>query len=95
MNKPIYTININYGGYGFTGKLWIDPLEYFPIPVTHMNRLMKICQLGTCPEEEYLEQFMRALEELQEHSAFFSHRKHKMILDDIEVLQKRLDRIRR
>lgn len=89
----IESIIINYGGRGFAGKLWIHPLEFFPVPVTHMKRLMKICQMGSCCEERYLIQFMASLKTLQEHSAFFSHRKAKMLQDDIKIIQERLDRI--
>lgn len=93
MNERTDTIRINYRGRGFIGEIYIHVMEYFPIPVTHMKRLMKICQMSNLPEEYYLGEFMEILNHLQEHSAFFSHRKAKMIQDDIKVLQERLDRI--
>ena len=93
MNESNGTIHIYYRGRGFSGIICIHSMEYFPIPVTHMKSLMKICQMGEFSEDIYLNQFMEDLKYLQEHSVFFSHRKSKMLQDDIKVLQERLDRI--
>lgn len=93
MNDINDIILIYYRGRGFSGNICIHSMEYFPIPVTHMKRLMKICQMGEFPENVYLDQFMEVLNYLQKHSAFFSHRKVKILLDDIKVIQERLDRI--
>lgn len=90
----IHSCYINYSGPGFRGRFHItNTLEYFPIPATNLKKIIKICQMSTRPEEEYLVAFIEILEHLQEHSAFLSHRKCKMIQDDIKVLQERLDRI--
>lgn len=93
MNDTTGTILITYRGRGFTGEICIHSMEYFPIPVTHMKRLMKICQMGDAPEDIYLRELMEDLLYLQGHSAFFSHRRSKQLMDDIKVLQERLDRI--
>lgn len=93
MNDTDFVILIQYGGRGFEGEILIHPLEYFPIPVTHMKRLIKICQLSNMSEDIHLIQIMTSLKTLQEHSAFFSHRKAKMLLDDIEIVRERLDKI--
>lgn len=87
---PIY---IRYGGKGFSGELWIAPLFFFPIPVTHMKRLMKMCQFAIRPEEQYLREIMEALETLRIQSGSFSHKRANMILNDIKVVQERLDKI--
>lgn len=85
---------IYYSGPCFTGEFNItSTLEFFPVPATNMKKIIKICQMSTLPEYYYLNEFLEILMYLQEHSAFFSHRKHKMILDDIKVVQERLDKI--
>ena len=93
MNDTTGIIYITYRGRGFTGEITIHPMEYFPIPVTHMKRLIKICQMGDAPEDIYLRELMEDLIYLQEHSAFFSSRRSKQLMEDIEILQERLDRI--
>lgn len=93
MNDIIGTIYIAYSGCGFKGEIIIHSMEYFPIPVTHMKRLIKICQMSSCCEEIYLHQFMEDLKYLQEHSGFFSHRKAKMLQDNIKIVQERLDKL--
>lgn len=85
---------IYYSGPCFTGEFNItNTLEFFPVPATNMKKIIKICQMSTLPEEYYLIEFLEILKHLQEHSAFFSHRKHKMLQDDIKVVQDRLDKI--
>lgn len=92
----IHSCLIKYSGPGFTGELNItNTLEFFPITPTNLKKIIKICQMSTRPEEEYLVEFMEILKYLETHSAFLSHRRNKMIHDDIKVLQERLDRIRR
>lgn len=93
MHNTSGIIYITYRGRGFTGEITIHSMEYFPIPVSHMKRLLKICQMGDAPEDIYLCELMEDLLYLQGHSAFFSHRKAKQLMDNINILQERLDRI--
>lgn len=82
---------IEYGGRGFKGELTINTLEFFPIPINRMAKLIKICQMSSCCEEIYLLQFKAALKTLQKHSAFFSHRKNKLIQADLNFIEFRLN----
>lgn len=90
----IHSCLIKYSGPGFTGEFNItNTLEFFPVPATNLKKIIKICQMSTRPEEDYLIAFMVILIYLKDHSAFSSHRRNKMIYDDIKILQERLDRI--
>lgn len=63
-----YKINIHYRGIGFNGHLKLDLIDFFPITPAQMKRLLKICQIAAYPEEEYIWEFLGAMEYLYVHT---------------------------